>query len=97
MNTMTNEEKEQWMLLFTTSPDVISLHEYTVAYIKSVLNMEHQMNFNITENFWVDNEDKYLNGEMYVQKIPITNLRDRLNAVEVSEKNKLFNHLKKEN
>ena len=93
MDYMTNEEMEQWMLLFSSSPNIIPLKEYTVSDIKRELNMDNTLDFDITDTFWTDNENKYLKGDLFSKKIPMTNLRERLNAVEISEKNKLFNHL----
>ena len=91
---MTSDEKYEWLLLFTS---VKQEQSYSISAIKSILGGEAgSLNFDIAENFWIEHEKKYLSGEIFLEKLPITNLRDRLNAVEISEKNKMFDHLKKE-
>ena len=86
---MTVDEKHEWMLLFV-SDEKTQDQTFPLAEIKRVLGMADgdALNFNITENFWTDYDTKYLTGEMVRNKLPITNLRDRLNAVEFFEKKK---------
>lgn len=89
---MTEEEQHEWMLLYVSENKKTQVVDQThdLDIIKCVLGMTGMTGMTdidrriveITESFWSDNETRYLQGDMFEKKLPIVNLRDRLNAVE---------------
>jgi len=83
---MTEEEQHEWMLLYVSDNKKTQVVDQThdLDIIKCVLGMtdNDRRIVEITDTFWSDNETRYLQGDMFEKKLPIVNLRDRLNAVE---------------
>jgi len=86
--TMSEEEQHEWMLLYVSDKKThAGQTEYSVIEIAHALGMTNDDgNTEITGKFWTDHETKYLKGEMFEKKLPIVNLLDRLNAVEMMMK-----------
>jgi len=73
---MTEEEQHEWMLLYMSDDS-----KKTQVVDLGMTDSDRRI-VEITESFWSDNETRYLQGDMFEKKLPIVNLRDRLNAVE---------------
>jgi hypothetical protein len=84
---MSEEEKHEWMLLYVSDKKTQEevQRQYSVQEIARVLGMANVVedgHIEITDRFWSEHEMKYLKGDMYDKKLPVVNIRDRLNAVE---------------